>query len=634
MTWLGHFGEVLLQVVPYLLVFFGALALSLVLTPCVRELNRRMGMVDAPGVRRINKVPIPRGGGVAVILAFAVSTALFTLISGRTLSPSISNAVYWRMLLLSISIGAIGYIDDRFGMKPLLKLAAQVAVASLAFFWADTSFHKSFPYLPVCFDYCLTVFWIVGAINAFNLIDGLDGIAAGLASISSFLLAVWTILSGGSGAVAVILLIFCASCLGFLKFNFSPAKIFMGDTGSMFLGLFFAYMSLQSSTKSVTLASLLVPLAAIGVPMFDVFLAIWRRFFRRYINKDMQSSIMQGDHDHLHHRILKETGTPRKTAFIIYFLSLGLSLVALAGVFLEAHFPAMTFVVLLLIFFVMIRYSSIELFDTLTKVGKGLQFPHRNFVLTALHPVLDGSIVLLAFLLTRYWCADAFAQMLPEMMLFLTHVAPFVLVLCLSGIYRTFWLRAGIIQYYKLLRLLAIAGLVGYMLNCGICLYELKMSHQALGVFSCFYALFFLLTISVILFERFLIHYYANWGYQRLYLRNQGKVSALKKVLIYGGGAYCRIYINQQYCGFNNSHEGCKIIGIIDDNAALRGLNVYGFKVLGNLNDLETILAATPFDTIVLTGKETKPAQLHHLRDFCARNNIQLEQLVCRIEKC
>jgi FlaA1/EpsC-like NDP-sugar epimerase len=119
-----------------------------------------------------------------------------------------------------------------------------------------------------------------------------------------------------------------------------------------------------------------------------------------------------------------------------------------------------------------------------------------------------------------------------------------------------------------------------------------------------------------------------------LYLRNQGKVSALKKVLIYGGGAYCRIYINQQYCGFNNSHEGCKIIGIIDDNAALRGLNVYGFKVLGNLNDLETILAATPFDTIVLTGKETKPAQLHHLRDFCARNNIQLEQLVCRIEKC
>ena len=596
----------------------------------------RLGFIDIPRGRHQHEKPIPRGGGIAIILAFFATVFLFsTILADRnTVWYQDAQLFLSRFWLPAALIFIVGVIDDRYELRSLVKLAVQI-LAGVVIYLEGAGVSHFFDYqLPPVVGLLGTVFWSVMIINAFNLIDGLDGIAAGLASISSFLLAVWTILSGGSGAMAVILLIFCASCLGFLKFNFSPAKIFMGDTGSMFLGLFFAYMSLQYSTKSVTLASLLVPLAAIGVPMFDVFLAIWRRFFRRYINKDMQSSIMQGDHDHLHHRILKETGTPRKTALIIYVLSLGLSLVALAGVFLEAHFPAMTFVVLLLIFFVMIRYSSIELFDTLTKVGKGLQFPHRNFVLTAMHPILDGLIVLLSFLLTRYWCADAFAQMLPELMLFLTHVAPFVLVLCLSGIYRTFWLRAGIIQYYKLLRLLAIAGLVGYVLNCGICLYELQMSHQALGVFSCFYALFFLLSLAGILFERFLIHYYANWGYQRLYLRNQGKVSALKKVLIYGGGAYCRIYINQQYCGFNNSHEGCKIVGIIDDNPALRGLNVYGFKVLGNPDDLESILASTPFDTIVLTGKETDPRQVQTLRDFCARNNIQLEQLICRIEKC
>ena len=596
----------------------------------------RLGFIDIPRGRHQHAKPIPRGGGIAIILAFFATVFLFlTILTDRNTAWYQDTQLFLsRFWLPAALIFIVGVIDDRYELRSLVKLAVQV-LAGVIIYLEGAGVSHFFNYqLPPIAALIGTVFWSVMIINAFNLIDGLDGIAAGLASISSFLLAVWTILSGGSGAMAVILLIFCACCLGFLKFNFSPAKIFMGDTGSMFLGLFFAYMSLQYSTKSVTLASLLVPLAAIGVPMFDVFLAIWRRFFRRYINKDMQSSIMQGDHDHLHHRILKETGTPRKTALIIYFLSLGLSLVALAGVFLEAHFPAMTFVVLLLIFFVMIRYSSIELFDTLTKVGKGLQFPHRNFVLTAVHPVLDGLIVLLSFLLTRYWCADAFAQMLPELMLFLTHVAPFVLVLCLSGIYRTFWLRAGIIQHYKLLRLLAIAGLLGYILNCTICLYELKMSHQALGVFSCFYALFFLLAIAGILFERFLIHYYANWGYQRLYLRNQGKVSALKKVLIYGGGAHCRIYINQQYCGFNNNHEGCKIVGIIDDNPALRGLNVYGFKVLGNPDDLDAILAATSFDTIVLTGKETKPAQLHNLRDFCARNNIRLEQLICRIENC
>ena len=407
----------------------------------------------------------------------------------------------------------------------------------------------------------------------------------------------------------------------------------MGDTGSTFLGLFFAYISMQYSAKSVTLTALLVPLAAIGVPMFDVFLAIWRRFFRRYINKDTNSSIMQGDHDHLHHRILKETGVQRKTAWIIYALASGLCLLALTGVFLEESSSAMILVLLLLTLFVMIRYSSIELFDTLTCVGKGLQIPHRNLILTAIHPLLDGLIVLAAFMTTRYCFIDVLTGKWSEALLYFMHIAPFVLILCLSGIYRTYWLRAGIIQYYKLLRLLTIAGVTGYVISNIVCIHLIKLSDSDLKKYTCFYAMFFLLLLAGILLERFLIHYYESWGYRRLFIRNQGKVSSLKKVLIYGGGLLCRIYATQQYCGFKGDRENIKIIGIIDDSRALRNLNVYGFNVLGTLDDLEKIYKKTPFDSILIAYSNPDEKQVQILRDFCSKNNVELEIQICRTEK-
>ena len=336
---------------------------------------------------------------------------------------------------------------------------------------------------------------------------------------------------------------------------------------------------------------------------------------------------------HLHHRILKETGVPRKAAWVIYALAFGLCMIAMTGVFFEEDFSTMIFVLILLTFFVMIRYASIELFDTLTCVGKGLQIPHRNLILTALHPLTDGLIVVLALTLTRYWCFGKFFQNIPAPLLYFTHTAPFVLLLCLSGIYRTFWLRAGIIQYYKLLRLLAIAGVSGYILNTILCIYHLNLPQQEVELYTSFYALFLLLTMAGIMFERFLIHFYESWGYKRLFIRNLGKISALKQVLIYGGGLLCRIYVSHIFCGFPSKRENIKVIGIIDDDTALRGLNVYGFNILGSLNDLEDIFRKTPFDSIVVTCSEMDAEKTQILRDFCKAHNVELELMVCGVEK-
>lgn len=595
----------------------------------------RFGFVDIPRGRHQHEKPIPRGGGIAIVTAFFLTVFLFwvSLIDkdmGLYADIQLFFSKFW---LPALIIFVIGVLDDRYELRSWLKLLFQIA-AGVIFYLEGAGISKIFIYqIPAPLGLIITICWSVVIINAFNLIDGLDGVAAGLASIASFFLAVWTILTGGSPAMVVILLTFSASCLGFLRFNFSPAKIFMGDTGSTFLGLFFAYISMQYSAKSVTLTALLVPLAAIGVPVFDVFLAVWRRFFRRYIKKDSNSSIMQGDHDHLHHRILKETGMQRKTAWIIYALASGLCLLAMVGVFLEESSSAMIFVLFLLTFFVMIRYSSIELFDTLTCVAKGLQIPHRNLILTAIHPLLDGLTVLAAFMLSRYCFFDVLTDKCPEAFLYFMHIAPFVLILCLSGIYRTYWLRAGIIQYYKLLRLLTIAGVAGYILCSAACIYLIKLSDSDIKTYTCFYALFFMLLFAGILIERFLIHYYESWGYRRLFIRNQGKVSGLKKVLIYGGGLLCRIYVTRQYCGFRGDRENIQIIGIIDDSSALRNLNVYGFNVLGTLNDLEKIYSKTPFDSIIITSNDLQDDKLQFLRNFCSGHNIELEIQICRTEK-
>jgi hypothetical protein len=431
--------------------------------------------------------------------------------------------------------------------------------------------------------------------------------------------------------MVMILLIFSSCNLGFLRYNFSPAKIFMGDTGSMFLGLFFAYVSMLCSAKSVTLTTFFVPLAAIGIPIFDVFLAIWRRFFRRYINKQSQCSIMQGDHDHLHHRIFHETGSTHKTACIIYALSLFFSLFTMGSVLLRHQVPALFFLLLLTTFFVMIRCASIEVFDTLRCVVKGLQVPHRNILFTVAHPVLDVLIMFLTFWGTRFFFPDMLINVMNPLW-FVTHIGPFVLILCFSGIYRTFWLRVGIRQYYKLLRLLGISGMICYVLNCCILVWYVHAPKLVLWRYTGFFIVFALLAGGLIIVERFVIHYYESFGYRHLFLRNQGKRSTLKKVLIYGGGLWCRIYISEQFCGYNFEKDMYKIIGILDDDPALKNLNVYGFEVLGGVDSLEYIYARIKFDVIMVTSRNTRPERIDQLKRFCEKYNVRLQRFVCQTQ--
>jgi UDP-N-acetylmuramyl pentapeptide phosphotransferase/UDP-N-acetylglucosamine-1-phosphate transferase len=590
----------------------------------------RIGFVDIPRGRHQHEKPIPRGGGIGIGLSFFITTFLLAVFLKNNNPAGFETAhdFICKFILPAGIILVTGVVDDRWELPSWLKLIFQIAAGVIIYF-EGAGVQMIFSWqLPMPLALIITIGWSILIINAFNLIDGLDGIAAGLAAISSQLMAIWTLLIGTSAVTAIILLIFCGCCLGFLRYNFSPAKIFMGDTGSMFIGLFFAYMSMQYFSKSVTMTTLLVPLAAVGVPMFDVMLAIWRRVFRKYIHKIPGTSIMQGDHDHLHHRILKETGTTRKTAFVIYCIALLLLSFAILCTFMEANVPALFFVLMLLVIFVMIRYSGIELFDTLNSVARGIKYPHRNIILTIMHPLVDGVLIFGSFLITRIVCRN-FLPAHSHIIWIISHVAPLVLTLCFSRIYRTFWLRVGIIQYYRLIRMLIIAGIGGYILNCIIYVYYFNMPQNKVWHISGFYIIFLLLSMALILAERFIIHYYESFGCRRLFIRNQGKDSTLQRVLIYGGGLRCRIYITSQFCGLSNSQSTSRIIGIIDDDAALKKLNVYGFDVLGSLSDLDEVYSRKQFDAIVVTLEETTGEQLQILRDFCNRRNVELKAFRC-----
>ena len=172
------------DVLPYLVAFLAPLAVTLLATPVVREVNRRLGMVDKPDPRRINKVPIPRGGGVALVFGVLVPYLAFHLVTGRPWIQGLADTQAYALSVLAVAITLVGFADDRFSLPPKAKLLGQVVVAVLVWAWAGLGFRVLWPALPAGVDCLLTVFWVVGAVNAFNLIDGLDGLASGLALIA------------------------------------------------------------------------------------------------------------------------------------------------------------------------------------------------------------------------------------------------------------------------------------------------------------------------------------------------------------------------------------------------------------------------------------------------------------------
>ena len=308
----------------YILAFTIAVAVALVITPGVILLAAKTGAMDAPDARKVHKKPIPRIGGIGIYAAFMV--AILAVMGFTELTDDVFHELVG-LLVSGTLIVIVGIIDDYKNLPAKVKLVGQIIAACvLVAFDVRIDFitdpFGDFIFLEY-FAVPATVFWIVGLTNTVNLIDGLDGLAAGVSAIAAatiFLVA----MQQSFLLVAVLTAALAGAAIGFLYYNFNPARIFMGDTGSMFLGFMLAGISVIGAVKSAATIALIVPILALGLPILDTTFAIVRRY-RGGV------PIFKPDKGHLHHRLLDLGFTQRQAVLLMYVISalLGLSAVVL-----------------------------------------------------------------------------------------------------------------------------------------------------------------------------------------------------------------------------------------------------------------------------------------------------------------
>ena len=343
----------------YIIAFALSLLVSLVLTRVVRDLALRWSLVDAPvGGRKLHRRPIPRLGGIAIITAFALPLLGLMLWDNRLSTAFFDD----HALLLSLLGGggiivSAGIIDDLKGVRSLVKLAAQLA-AGMVVWWAGVRIEAvNVPFFsPVEFDLWLslpiTLFWIVLVTNAVNLIDGMDGLAGGVTVLAGGTL---MIMSGIEGNILAALLLCClvGATLGFLVYNVNPASIFMGDTGSLTLGFLLALVSIHSSQKSYALFSIIAAFLVLGIPIFDLSMAVVRRYL-------MGQPIFAADQHHIHHILLRKGLTQSQSVILLFGAAVVLEVLAFVLIYADDRLSALAIVAVVPLVALAVRFLGYD----------------------------------------------------------------------------------------------------------------------------------------------------------------------------------------------------------------------------------------------------------------------------------
>ncbi len=358
----------------YLLVYFGSVLLAALCTPVMIFAARSLNIYDDMNVRKVHAKAIPRIGGVTIVLSM-LGLTIPVLMLNNFVGKSFREVQLKIIVLLAggVLVFAMGLVDDlcrlRVRTKFLSQLVVAVAVCAFGIRIESVSLVDWFTLSFGWFSWPITILWIVGITNAVNLIDGLDGLAAGISAIACGVIAVFAIYSG-QPVMAVLMLALLGSLTGFLFFNFNPARIFMGDCGSMFLGFMLATSSVLCATKSATFVGLALPTLALGIPIFDTLFSMLRRFLER-------RSIFSPDRSHFHHRLLDMGLHQRHVVLLIYTLTL---VIAGLGMFMMATRNTGTIVIficaLVLLLLVFRIFGAVRLGEIINKLQH-----NRNLVI-------------------------------------------------------------------------------------------------------------------------------------------------------------------------------------------------------------------------------------------------------------
>lgn len=608
----------------YLIAFALACALAYGLTPLVRRLALRLGAVDRPDARKVHRGPVPRLGGVAVAAGVGLTLAL-TASFDRFYAPFFQlDLARWGGLWLGVlPVLAAGVWDDLRSLPAAPKFLLQGMGAGVAiwsgFLIDQIGLGPEYALELGVLAYLVTLLWIVGVTNAFNLIDGLDGLAGGMALIAAAALAGITFLNGDV-QTALFLIILCGALLGFLPYNFHPARIFLGDSGSLVLGFVLSLIAIRSAQKGATVVAVLIPLLVLGIPLFDTLVAIARRFLRAVEGslreggsfRDRLAGVFQADRGHLHHVLLRKGFSHRGAVLLLYGLGVLLASAAFIAVLardLNAGLLLVLLVVGTAIGIRKLQHPELQIVRSGLAV-RTLSLPlfSRLFFQVFIDAALVAGAYYGAFLLkTEVWSLGAlktaFLQTLP---LVLTVK---VGALILFGVYRGVWRYTNLAGLFRLGQGIAAGCLAAALLI----------------------TMFYTYPISPALFVIDLILLTVVIGGSRVafrlleHLQYQARADA-RRALIYGAGKGGALIL--QEC-LQNTDLHMSPVGFLDDDEHKAGKILNGYQIYGTLERLSEIIQERRVTDLLIASEKIGEEQVDRVRALCAQWGVRLHH--CRI---
>jgi len=582
-----------------------SLALALALTPAVRVLARRLGFIAKPKTDRWHKKPTAMMGGVAIWLA-VVTTYLFLVPHTR---PN------WVIISVSTFLFLVGLLDDLIHIKPYQKLIGQIVGAA-----AIVNYGMTLPWTrSISVNMVITIFWLIGITNAVNLLDNMDGLATGIAAIASAFLTM-NFIASNQPTEAMIMAVFAAALLGFLVYNSNPASIFMGDSGSMFIGFFLAssaLINLPGGRSRSLLPVLAVPILVLFIPIFDTtFVTILRKLSGR--------AASQGGRDHTSHRLVALGMSERRAVWMLYSLAAfsGLLAISLRTLRSDVSLALLaTFSIVLTLLGVYL--AGVKAYDEESDALAAREKPPFAFLIDFSYKrrifevLLDVGLIMLA-----YWSAyaikfEAFSQS-PAWKLFLRTLPILVVVrlaaFLLFGVYRGIWRYTSIDDFVAFAKAVAIGSVVSML----IILFKFRFEGFSRAVF----VIDALMMLMLLAGSRMAFRLFRQ-------LLPAGSSLSGRRALIYGAGDAGELLLREL---LNNRDLECAPIGFMDDDPNKRGKVIHGYPVFGGNGLLNQIVTQHNVEQILISTPRISGERIDELLRECESQNIELKRMAITIE--
>ena len=609
-----------------------AMATAWLGTPLVLRLAERVGAIDKPDERKIHIRPIPRLGGAAVFLAFTVALAVQIAVRPELQTSWIvqrEGITFYAALLIMF---LLGLWDDIRTLKPLEKLLVQILLSSLVYVagfrvsLVPNSVIGDLTQIGVI-DFLVTTLWIVGVTNAINLIDGLDGLASGVSTIALMTIFAVSLINHDPGT-AVVALVLAGGLVGFLRYNFYPAKIFLGDCGSLFIGFSLAVLSLQSSRQGGSDSVLAIPLLVLGVPIVDTLLAMVRRFLKSFLPRQQGvgsllstlKSIFSPDRSHVHHRLIARGFSHMRAVLLLYLVSLGLGASAIViRLSRTDNSPLILLVVsmALIVGIAQLRYREMAILRN----GILLRLYMRLYNGRLLGKTLFQVLIDLGFVAAAYASAFSLARSISGGISMHDEFWPSLLwvsaiqvsMLWITGLYKGTVHQVGMGDAVRAMKSVAMASITS-----GLALFSLSgLDAACLRTVT---VLDFYFLISLVLLSRF--------TFDALRYLFEKENSGERRVLIYGADSQ-GVLMLQNILVFDS--QNLTPIGFLDDNPQLEGKYLNGYPIFGSHWHLKGLLGRLSVNEILLAqnpGAET----LKRLKLIARSHGVAVRRFQIRLE--